>query len=86
MNGAVRGALALSALLSAVFFPWPLTAILALASAPLEPLVPLAVGILLDALYFAPESGSIPVLALSGLAVSVAAFFVRSRLLAGTME
>lgn len=63
---------------SAVFFPWPLTALLALGATYYEPLVPLAVGIFADTLYFAPGSG-FPVWSALGLVATVAAYFFRSR-------
>lgn len=66
--------------LSALFFPWPLTAILALGVSLYEPLVPLAAGIFADALYYAPFSGTLPVFSFAGMIASGIAFLVRSRL------
>lgn len=70
-------------LLSAVFFPWPLTAFLALGVAPFEPLVPLAAGILVDTLYYSSSSGSLPLFTIYGALATALAFFVRSRLKTG---
>lgn len=68
---------------SAVFFPWPLTACLALGLAIFEPLVPIAVGIFVDTLYYASHSGTLPLLTIYGALATSIAFFVRSRLKTG---
>ncbi len=73
----------LAALLSVLFFPWPLTAALALGMALFEPLVPLAVGLFADTLYY--SSRGLPLFTIWGVFVTVAAFFVRSRLKAGSI-
>jgi len=80
-----NGALTLVTFLSALLFPWPLTAVLAVGTALFEPLVPLAVGIFVDTLYYVPHSGAIPVFTLFGLILSVIAFVVRSRLSTGSI-
>jgi hypothetical protein len=64
---------------SLVFFPWPLTAALAVAAAWFEPLMPLSVGLLADMLYHAPSTGW-PVASIAGACAAVVAFFVRSRM------
>ncbi|MFA6503098.1 MAG: hypothetical protein WCT45_02485 [Candidatus Paceibacterota bacterium] len=69
--------------LSAIFFPWPLTACLAIGVSVYEPLVPLAIGIFADTLYYAPSTGAWPVLTLYGLLATILAFFVRSQLKTG---
>lgn len=76
----IRGLLTLSALISTVLFPWPLTALLGIVAAIFEPLVPLAVGIFADTLYWSPQLGTIPLLTLCGALATILAFFVRSRL------
>lgn len=81
----MRGLLTLSTFVSVVLFPWPLTVLLALASALLEPLVPLAAGLFADTLYYTPQTGILPLFTLYGAAFSAAAFFVRSRLVTGTI-
>jgi len=48
-----------------------------------EPLIPLAAGIFVDSLYYAPELGSFPLFTVYGGAVTVIAYFVRSRLRGG---
>ncbi|MDE1919540.1 MAG: hypothetical protein KGH56_02450 [Patescibacteria group bacterium] len=75
----MRGLLTLLTLVSVVFFPWPLAALLAILSASLEPLVPLAAGLLADTLYYAPQAQAFPVFTLYGLLCTIIAFFVRSR-------
>lgn len=75
-----NGILTVSAFVSTLLFPWPLSAALALIASLFEPLVPFAVGIFADALYYVPQEGSIPSFALFGLAASLLAFFVRARL------
>lgn len=79
----MRGALTFAALVSAVFFPWPLTAVLMLVSSSVEPLVPLAIGIFADTLYYTPRAGTLPVFAIFGALVTGIALLVRSRLRAG---
>lgn len=80
----MRGAVTVLTFLSAFFFPWQLTALLALVSTAYEPWVPFAAGIFVDTLYY--TQGTVPVFALSGALVSALAFFVRSRMKTGTME
>lgn len=81
-----RGLLTFLTLVSVVFFPWPLTAVLAVAAASLEPLVPLAAGLLADTLYYAPQAQAFPLFTLFGLLVTLAAFFVRSRVRTGAIR
>lgn len=66
--------------ISAVVFPWPLTACLALLASLFEPLTPLAVGIFADTLYYVPQGAFLPAATLGGACVTAIAFFVRSRL------
>lgn len=70
---------------SAVLFPWPLTASLALAVSLFEPFLPFAIGLLVDTLYYTPAFGSIPFFTLSGLLATALSFFVRSRLKADSI-
>jgi hypothetical protein len=74
---ASRAALAAAALLAPFFFPWPLAALGAFALALMEPVAGLALGIILDALYFVPGAARLPVCTACGLAGTVLAFFVR---------
>jgi len=79
----MRPVLTLSSLVSALLFPWPLTALFALSVSLLEPLVPFSAGLLTDTLYYAPSSGGLPLFTVSGAAATALAFFVRSRLSKG---
>lgn len=79
----MRGTLTVLSFISTVFFPWPLTVVLALGVSFFEPLVPLAVGIFADTLYYTPFSGTLPMFAIYGALATALAFFVRSRLKAG---
>ncbi|MFZ2167574.1 MAG: hypothetical protein WAV50_01745 [Minisyncoccia bacterium] len=74
------------AFLSALCFPWPLTALLALSMALSEPLLPLAVGLFSDTLYYTPAVSSLPMFTLWGGLATGVAFFVRSRLRASIIE
>ena len=69
-----------------VFFPWPLTVLLALLLAAFEPLVPLALGIFADTLYYLPHGSFFPHFTFWGLLVTIVAFFVRSRLKASLVR
>lgn len=82
----MRGVLAISTLVSVLFFPWPLTASLALVSSLVEPLVPLAAGLFADTLYYTPHAGTVPLFTLLGAVVTVIALFVRSRLKASIIR
>lgn len=81
----INGLLTLSTLVSVVLSPWPLTLCLALVSSLVEPLVPLAVGLLADTLYFAPHSGAIPLYTVYGGLTTALALFVHSRLRADSI-
>lgn len=72
--------LTILAFISVVFFPWPLTMALMLASAVYEPFVPLAVGIFADTLYYAPSAQPWPWFTLAGLLVTALALYLRNRL------
>ena len=74
-----NGILTIATFVSTILFPWPLTALLAVIASFFEPLVPLAAGLFADTLYFVPGTGW-PVYTLWGLALTVVALFVRSRL------
>ena len=82
----MRGILTIASFVSVIFFPWPLTALLALAVSVLEPLVPLAVGLFADALYYTPSAGTLPLATLSGVAATTLMLFVRSRLRASPVR
>ena len=82
----MRGVLTLLTFVSVVLFPWPCTVLLVLAGAYTEPLVPLAVGLFADTLYYAPQAHALPLYTLYGAVVTVGAFFVRSRLQASIIR
>lgn len=80
-----NGILTFTTLASTIFFPWPLTALLAFVASFFEPLVPLAAGVFADTLYYSPAEGGFPIFSLYGLALTAGAVFVRSRMRTGTI-
>lgn len=83
----IRNALlTLSTLLSVIFFPWPLSALLACITVFFEPLVPLAAALFVDTLYYIPSAGALPVFTLYGFILSITAIFVRSQLRSSSMR
>lgn len=76
----MRPLLVVVALLSCVWLPHGLAFGLAIVSASIEPLMPLAAGLLLDALGYTALSYGVPWWSLVGLAMSVGALFLRTRL------
>jgi hypothetical protein len=84
---APKAALAAAAILAPFFFPWPLAALAAFALALMEPAAGLALGVILDALYFAHGAAHLPACTLFGLAGTVLAFlvrrFVKTRIMSG---
>ena len=76
----MHGILTFVAFISTILFPWPLTAMLALAVSLFEPLVPLSIGLFADTLYYAPQSGTIPLFTVYGALATILGFVVRSRL------
>lgn len=81
----MRGTLTILPFVSALLFPWPLTALLALAASLTEPLVPLAVGLFADTLYYTPQANLLPWFSICGALVSAVALFVHSRLATSTI-
>jgi len=82
----MRAALSILAFVSVIFFPWPFAVLLALLSVGVEPLLPLAVGLFADTLYYTPSAGTVPLFTLFGAAATATALFVRSRLRASIMR
>lgn len=80
-----NGLLTITTFVSAVLFPWPLTVLLACITAFFEPLVPFAVGLFVDTLYYTPTAGMLPMFTFYGLALSITVVFVRSQLRSSTM-
>jgi hypothetical protein len=75
----------LLAFISAILFPWPMTVLIVLVSSFFVPLLPLAIGIFADALYYTPTAIAVPVFTLVGIVVTCVAFLVRSRLQTSTI-
>ena len=75
-----RSLLTFLTFISVILFPWPLTALLALACSISVPLLPLAAGIFADTLYYTPQAHLLPLFSLFGALATAVAFFVRSRL------
>ena len=82
----IRGVLTLLALVSTVLFPWFFTVVFAFGLAFIEPLVPLAVGIFADTLYYVPTSGTFPTATLWGASATLIASVVHSRLRPSSMR
>ena len=72
------------AFLSAVLLPWPLTAFLALSAGVCEPLVPLAIGLFIDVLYYSNAAG-LPWATILGALATVLLYLVRSQLRTRTL-
>lgn len=81
-----RGALTLFAFISAIYFPWVFTVLFALALSLAEPLIPLAIGIFLDTLYYAPSVETLPFFTLGGAVATAVMLFVHSRLRTGIIN
>lgn len=71
---------------SVILFPWQLTAILVIGSSFFVPLVPLAVGIFADTLYYTPKVAVLPWVTILGAVVTLAALLVRNRIQASTIQ
>lgn len=82
MNAAL---LTILSLVSLVLFPWPMTVLLALLTAGVEPLAPLGIGLLADTLYYAPHVGRWPLFTLGGVVATAIAVWVQSRLRTSSM-
>ncbi len=76
----IRALYTVFAFLSPLFAPWPMAAGLALIGAAKEPWLPLAVGVLLDTLYYARGADSLPLYTLIGLIATIVAYLLRSYL------
>lgn len=82
----MRAVLTSAALVSAILFPWPFTVLLALVASLTEPLVPLAVGILADTLYYSAARTALPFFTLVGVIGTIISLVVRSRLSASIIQ
>ena len=76
----VESSATLITFLSALFFPWPLTAFFAIGIAIFEPWVPFAVGVFIDLLYASPYEISLPIFTFWGAGVTIFSFLIRSQL------
>ena len=76
----MRGIYTIVTFVSVLLFPWPVAAVLAFVSALHLPLLPLAIGIFFDTLYYTKATGFLPLGSMCGVLVSTIALFVRSRL------
>ncbi len=81
-----NGILTITTFISVILFPWPLTVLLALITSLYEPLVPLAVGLFADTLFYVPQAGRFPICTLLGFLTSVMAVFVRRQLRASPVR
>jgi hypothetical protein len=82
----MSASLTIGTLASIIFFPWQLSVLVVLGGAGIEPLLPLAAGLLADALYFVPHSTTLPVFSLGGAAVSIVATVVRRQFRTGPVR
>ena len=73
----IRILLPLVAFLSLFFFPYPLSALLILASAILLPVSGIAIGIAADILYFSPGAAFMPLWSLGGILATILALLVQ---------
>lgn len=76
------GILTVLSFVSAILFPWPLTAALAIAVAFIDPLVPIALGLFMDTLY---SAGGWPQGTISGAGLAFVALVVRRWVRTSTM-
>ena len=81
----INGILTILSFVSLVTFPWVVTALLTAAAACVEPLVPLALGIVADSLYYTPTVSTVPLYTLLGAVVTSVAVVVRTRLRASSI-
>lgn len=82
----IRGILTFFSFASVIFFPWPFAATLAVVSAFVEPLMPLAVGIFADTFYYTPHANTLPLFTIYGAGITGVALVVRSRMRASIMR
>jgi hypothetical protein len=82
----MHGFLTLFAFVSVIFLPWPCTAVLALISGFFIPLLPLAIGLFADTLYYTPQAATLPSFTLWGALATVIAIFVHRRLRASIIR
>lgn len=71
---------------SVFIFPWSFAAVLAVLGAFFEPMLPLAMGLVYDALYYSRYYYPLPLYTLAGALVSGIAHVVRVRVRPGMMR
>jgi len=81
----IRGSLIFITFLSVLFFPWPLTTLLTIVSAFSIPLMPFAIGIFADTLYYVPSQG-LPFFTIFGALATGLAIFVHKWLRTGIIR
>jgi hypothetical protein len=79
----MRGIASCASMASVVLFPWPVAAVLAIVFSVQVPLLPVAVGLFTDVVYWHSFAGLIPLGTVAGCVCTIAAFLVRMRLNAG---
>ncbi|MDB5244506.1 MAG: hypothetical protein JWN18_376 [Parcubacteria group bacterium] len=77
--------LIISAFVSVIFFPWLLTAGLAIVLAFIEPVAVIALGLFADTLYYSVHAGGLPLFTFGGLILGGIGLLVRNQLRASTM-
>lgn len=82
----MRATLTIATLLSVIFFPWKFAAVLAISVSFMEPLVPLAAGILADVLYYTPQAHTVPLFTIYGAICTAIAFVLRNRVRASPVR
>ncbi len=82
----MRILITLIAFVSVILFPWQFTAFLVLVSSFFVPLLPLAIGIFADTLYYSMKITLVPLYTILGLLVTGIAIFVRTRLQTSTIH
>ncbi len=73
----MRIVFSVAAFLSPFFFPFPLTLLLSAVAGFFLPAVPLLVGMLVDLLYYVPESSLLPLGTVCGVLIAAACVLVR---------
>ncbi len=82
----IKGALTVAALLSVIALPWQFAAFFVLAAGTVVPLLPLACGLFLEALYWTPGAYPVPIFALLGAVATFGLYLVRGRVKASIIE
>ncbi len=73
----IRYVFAVLAIVGVFVFPWGFTLFLTAVAAYFLPPVAILVGVLYDAFYYAPGAAFMPTATLIGIALAIAAYFIR---------